>query len=112
MSSPSPAEPFLVRPEFLEALAAELSALAGDLAADADLCRSTGHSFLAALGDVEGWTARAATTTWASLQDLLADGTAALARSLLATAADYTEHDASLAGRIEAGRSHAAPGPR
>jgi DNA-binding IclR family transcriptional regulator len=109
MSSPSPAEPILVRPAFLESLAAELSALAGELATDADLCRSTGHSLLAALGDVEGWTAQAATTTWAALQELLADGTAALARSFLATAADYAEHDGSLGRRIAAGRT---AGPR
>jgi hypothetical protein len=100
MSSPSPAEPILVRPAFLESLAAELSALAGELSTDADLCRSTGHSFAAALGDVEGWTARTATATWAALHELLADGTAALAGSFRATAADYTEHDTSLAHRI------------
>jgi hypothetical protein len=112
MSSPSPAGPFLVRPEFLETLAAELTALAGDLAADAELCRSTGHSFRAALGDLEGWTAQLATTTWASLHDLLADSAASVAGSVRETAADYAEHEGSLAGRIEAGRTSSAPRPR
>jgi len=112
MSSPLPAEPFLVRTEFLEALAAELSALAGDLRTDADLCRSTGSSFAAALGDLEGWTAQSATSTWARLEDLLADGTATLADGVRATAADYAEHDGSVARRVAAAGPHPAPGPR
>ncbi|UOY00035.1 hypothetical protein [Blastococcus sp. PRF04-17] len=100
MSSPSPPERITVLPDALEALAAELAVLAGELAEDADLCRSTGHSFLAALGDVEGWTAQTATTRWAGLQEVLADSASALAGTLSAAAADYSAQDRSLAARI------------
>ena len=54
MSPPSrarTAEPISVQPAALEALAAELSALAAELAEDADLCRSAAHTVPAALGD-------------------------------------------------------------
>ena len=112
MSSPSAAEEISVRPAALRALAAELSVLAGELADDAELCRSTGHSLLTALGDREGWPAHAAAWAWGRSQVLLADSTSALARTLDAAAGHYTDQDRSLAAAIGAGRPRPLPSPR
>jgi hypothetical protein len=112
MSSPTSAEDISVRPAALRALAAELSALAVELADDADLLRSTGRSFRSALGDSEGWTADLAAGGWARLQEQLADGASALAGTFDTAAAGYTAQDYSLAARIAAGTPDAAPGPR
>src|SRR5688500_12840840 len=114
MSPPNPAEPgtaesISVRPAALQALAAELTALAGDLDQDAELCRAAVHSFTAALGDVEGWTAGAAATAWASLEEVLADGARALAGTLSAAVARYAAEDHSLSACIRSGRSSGGP---
>ena len=112
MSTPDPADEISVRPAALHVLAAELSVLAGELADDADLCRSTGHSFLSALGDREGWPAHAAARTWAGVQALLAENTAALARTLDDVAGHQAAHDQALAARIGAGRPGSQASPR
>jgi len=106
MTYPSPAELFNVEPGLLGALAAELSALAGELADDAALCRSTAGSFTTALGGADGWTAGSTAAAWAALEEQLADGATTLAGTLTAAAAAYTAHDSSLSRRI------ASTGPR
>jgi hypothetical protein len=115
MSPPIPAEPgtgesISVRPAALQTLAAELSALAGELEQDAELCRAAAHSFATALGGAEGWTAGASATAWASLEEALADGARALAGTLSAAVARYAAEDHALSARIRSGRSHRMPG--
>ena len=110
MSSPGSAEPISVRPDVLEALAAELSVLAAELSEDADLCRSVAQSFMTALGGTEGWTAGACATAWASLADVLADGAQSLAGTLSAVVAAYADEDFGLSARIRSGLRYTAPG--
>ena len=108
----SPAEPISVEPAALEALAAELSALAAELSQDADLCRSAAHSVTTALGGDEGRTAGDGAMAWASLGEVLADGARSLGSTLSSTAARYADEDYSLAARIRSGRPYGAPGSR
>lgn len=110
-AEPGPAEPISVQPAALEALAAELSALAAELAQDADVCRSAAPTFSTALGG-EGWAARDCVAAWASLEETLADGARSLGATLSATAAGYADEDCSLAARIRTGHTYGAPGPR
>ncbi len=117
MSSPMSAdagsvEPISVQPAALEALAAELSVLAAELARDADLCRSAAHGVTTALGGDEGSTAGNGATAWASLEEMLADGARSLARTLTAAVAAYADEDFSLSARIRLGRGYGAPGSR
>ena len=98
MSHPLPDASFSVRPDEVAALAGELSALAAVLADDAVLIRSAAASFPAALGGDEGWAAGATAAAWASLQEVLAARTNALAGTLAAAAAAYRAEDAALAG--------------
>ena len=104
MSSPTPADTVLVRPEAVTALAGELAALAAELSADADLCRVSAGMLSAALDGDEGWTAGAAATAWAGLEELLAEQTAAVAATLTAAVQAYLAEDARIAGGIGSGR--------
>ena len=98
MSHPLPDASFTVFPDQVEALAAELRALAAELAGDAGWLRSAAASFPAALGGDEGWTAGATATAWARLEEVLDARTSALAGTLSAAAAAYRAEDAALAG--------------
>lgn len=100
MSSPSPPAVVSVRPEAVDGLASELTALATELRTDADLCRVAGGQVSTALEGTPGWTAGAAATAWAGLQDVLADRAAALAQTLAAAGQAYLDHDARTAGGI------------
>jgi hypothetical protein len=100
-----------VQLDAVEELAAELAALAGRLSDDARLCTSTAASFATALGGDDGWRARATTTAWASLTEVLAEGAGALASTLFAAAAAYRAADAGLAGAIDPGPGRRG-GPR
>ena len=93
----------------IEALAAELAALARALSDDARLCSSTAASFATALGGDDGWHARAAATAWEALLELLADDAGALSATLDGAVAAYRAADAGLAGAIDPGRRD---GPR
>ncbi|TFV58104.1 UNVERIFIED_ORG: hypothetical protein E4P37_20310 [Bacillus sp. AZ43] len=104
MSSPSPTDPLLVRPDDLTGLAGELTALAAELSEDADLCRAAAGSLSSALGGDEGWTAGAAAVAWAGLDELLAARTAALARAITGAVQAYVGHDTGLAGALEGPR--------
>lgn len=86
-------------------LAEELAALAAELAAEADLCRSATYTLGSA---VDGETAAAAGqlgTGWAGLVDLLAQGTGAVAQSLRAAVHSYRLADAAVSDRLLAARA-------
>ena len=107
MSHPFPAASFTVRPDEVDALAAELGTLAAELAHDAGRVRSAAASFPVALDGHEGWAAGATATAWARLQEILAARSGALGDTLSAAAAAYRAEDAALAGRF-----HDGPAPR
>lgn len=98
MTSPSPAEPVLVRPQALGALAGELSGLATELSGDADRCRVAAGWLSAALEGEDGWSAGAVATAWADLEEVLAARTEALAQTVSGAVQAYLDEDARLAG--------------
>ncbi len=98
MTSPSPADLVLVRPEALAALAGELTGLATELLDDADRCRAAAGALSRALDGEEGWSAGAAGTAWAELGEVIAGRTAALAQTVEGAARAYLEEDARRAG--------------
>jgi hypothetical protein len=102
MSMPTPASRFTIEPAAVEALAAELGALAAQLSGDADAARSAAAAFHVALDGEEGWSAGAAATAWASVEDILARRTGALADTLLAAVTAYRAEDVALAERVGA----------
>jgi hypothetical protein len=104
--------PIAVEPDVVEGLAAELSALAAELADDAALCRSTAISLDAALGGQEGWTAGAAGTGWAALAQVVADRADAVAASLVAAMAAYRAAEATISEQIAPGTRPHGSGPR
>jgi hypothetical protein len=107
MTHPLSAASFAVRPSEVEALGAELAALAVDL--DHDVCgvRSAAAWLPGALDGRPGWMAGATVTAWARLQEILAARAGALADSVSAATAAYRAEDAALAGRARSG-----PAPR
>jgi hypothetical protein len=100
MSMPAPAAGFTLVPDGLEALADELGLLSAELAEDADAARSAAAALSLALDGGAGWAAHAAATAWASLDDLLADRTRAVAETLRAAVAAYRAEDVALAGGV------------
>jgi hypothetical protein len=104
MSSPTSADTVLVRPEAVTGLASELASLAAELYADADRCRVGAGGLSTALDGHEGWTAGAAATAWAGLEELLAEQAAALARTLTAAVDAYAAADTRIAEGIDPGR--------
>ncbi len=104
MTSPTPVEAVLVRPELVTALAGELTALAAELSDDADRCRATAGALVSALDGDDGWTTGAAATAWASLEERLAEQTAALAGTLAAAVQAYLAEDARIARIVRPGR--------
>jgi len=77
MSAPLVEPSITVEPDAVAAIAAELSALAGELSDDAALCRSAAASFLSALSGDEGWASGETATAWARLGGAGADRRAA-----------------------------------
>ncbi|SOE00708.1 hypothetical protein [Blastococcus haudaquaticus] len=102
MSSPSPADALLLRPDAVVALADELTVLAAELSDDADSCRGAAGSVARALDGDDGWTAGAAATAWAGLGEVLAERAAALARTMTGAVQASLDHDAGLAGGMGA----------
>jgi hypothetical protein len=105
-------EPFTVEPTALEALAAELDALAAELAGDTGHTLSLAATFPVALGGEEGRAAGATATAWASLQEVLAHRTRAVAGTLAGAADAYRAEDAALSGHLGLGRLAGDRGPR
>ena len=91
-----------VRPEELAALAAGLTALAAELAGDAEDCRAAAHALGDALPGPEGWRAGGVATAVAGLLGAVAGNATALAGTLSAALGSYRELDASLAGSVDA----------
>ncbi|SFE10567.1 hypothetical protein [Blastococcus tunisiensis] len=104
MSSPTPPDAVLVHPAAVTALAGELTGLGGELLDDAEDCRALAGRLPAALEGEPGWTAGAAAAAWAGLLEVLAERTAALARTLAAVVQAYLDEDARLAGGIDGRR--------
>ena len=102
MSTPLPADALLLRPDAVLALAGELTALAAELHDDADSCRGAAGSVARALDGHDGWAAGAAATAWAGLGRVLAERTAALARTVAGAVQASLDHDARIAGGIDA----------
>jgi hypothetical protein len=84
----------------IDALAAELSALAAELDDDVELCRSTAVSLGAAVGGDAGERAGTAGSGWSALLDLVAQQTGVLAGTLHAAVDSYRLTDAVLADRL------------
>jgi uncharacterized protein YukE len=92
--------------EEVDALAAQLSALAGELQDSARTCRSAGVRMRGALGGDEGWRAGVVATAWAALVEVVAERAGAVAATLASATLAYADTDAALAGGM------AAPAPR
>ncbi|SNR39141.1 hypothetical protein [Blastococcus mobilis] len=105
MSTPTAVEAVLVHPEGVTALAAELTVLAAELSDDADRCRAAAGALTSALDGDDGWTAGAAATAWAGLEELLAEQAAALAGTLTGAVQSYLAEDARIARGTGPGRS-------
>lgn len=103
--------PISVQLDAVDALAAELTALAVDLGEEEGLCRSTGRSLSVALDGHEGWTAAATATAWASLAAVVAARTAAVAATLAGATAAYRAADTALSEGIGS-RAPGRVGPR
>jgi hypothetical protein len=97
MSHPLPGASVTVVPDGLDAHADELATLAAELSGDVERARSAAASLPDALGGIEGWTAGATATSWASLYEVLAARTGALATTLAAAAAAYVADDEAIA---------------
>jgi hypothetical protein len=91
---------FTVHLDEVGALAAQLSALAGELEDSARACRSASGRMHEALGDDEGWRAGVVATAWGSLVQLLADRAGAVAATLVSATAAHADADAVLAGGL------------
>lgn len=98
-----------VQLDAVQALAAELAALATELDHEAALCRSTAGSFATALPGEQGWAAADAATAWAGLTAVVADRSRAVALTLAAAVDSYRATDAVLSRRIALRRSAAVP---
>ena len=98
---------FTVVPDGVTALADELAALAAELAGDVERIRSAVASFPGALDGHAGWAAGATGAAWASLCQLVAGQTTALAGTLTGAVAAYLAEDVTLANSVGPGR-----GPR
>ncbi len=100
-----------VQLDTVDALAAELTALATELAEEEGLCRSTAGSLSAALDGHEGWTAGATATAWGALAGVLSARTAAVATTLTGAVAAYRAADSALSEGI-GWREPGTVGPR
>lgn len=77
------------RLDLLEALAGELTGLAGELSDDADRCALAAGALIAGLARDEGLTAGAAARGWAILARALSDGTRSVGGALAVAVTAY-----------------------
>lgn len=91
------------RLDLLEALAGELTGLAGELADDADRCVQASYALSSGLGRDTGLTAAAAARGWATLARALSDGTRSTAGALTAAVTAYRLAEQSRAAQLRAG---------
>jgi hypothetical protein len=86
-----------VQPDEVRLLAAQLSALAAEMADDARTCRATAARLEAALGGNEGWRAAGVATAWGALASVVAARAGAVAATLVSASTGYLAADADLA---------------
>jgi hypothetical protein len=96
-----------VQLDAVQALAAELHALAAELDDEAALCRSTAGSLGAALPGEVGRLAADAGSAWSGLTGLLADRSRAVAATLAGAVDSYRATDLALSQRLGSRRSGA-----
>jgi hypothetical protein len=89
-----------VQLDALEALAGELTALAGELSDQGDRCASTVGGLLAGLSGDACLDAIGAARAWAALAHAVADGTRVVGATLSAAVAAYRAAEAERAERI------------
>jgi hypothetical protein len=89
-----------VQLDALEVLAAELTALAGELSDDADRCAAVAGPLAGGLGGDAGLSAIAAAGAWASLTRVVADGTRTVGVTLSAAVAAYRAADEARVRRL------------
>ncbi len=99
-----------VQLDALEALAGELTALAGELSDDAERCSSAAGALHAGLSGDEGLTATCAATAWSALTSALADATRAVAATLVAAVTAYRAAEATRAEQHRATSSRVRGG--
>lgn len=110
MSPPTDGPAITVRLDAVEALAAELSVLAGELADDAALCHSAATSLYSGLSGDTGWSAGSAATGWGGLAEVVAARSGAVAATLASAVAAYRAADVALARRLAFARSEKTGG--
>jgi hypothetical protein len=93
-----------VQLDAVQALAADLAALATALADEVPLCTSTARSLATALGGREGFLAWSAASAWTGLIDSMAGRTGAISTTLTNAAEAYRAVDSRLSQRIGPGR--------
>jgi hypothetical protein len=89
-----------VQLDALAALADELTALAGELADDADRCGGAAEALYAGLSGDEGLAAFGAATTWAALSRAVADATRSVGFTLSAAVTAYRSAEAARARAV------------
>jgi hypothetical protein len=89
-----------VQLDSLDALAGELTGLAGELSDDADRCAAAGSVLASGLNRDEGLTAVWAAATWAALARAVAEATQAVAATLGAAVLSYRSAEAARAESI------------
>ena len=89
-----------VQLDAVDALAARLAGLGGELTADAELTRVCAPAAAAALPGPAGAELAGTGTAWSALLDVLAESTSAIAATLVASVAAYRALDASLDAAI------------
>ena len=90
-----------VQLDALDALAGELTALAGDLSDDADRCASAAGALAAGLNRDEGLTAAWGANRWAALARAVAEATHAVGATLGAAVTAYRAAEAARAESID-----------
>lgn len=94
-----------VQLDAVQALGAELTALAAELSGDADLCRSTAGSLATATPGEVAEHAGATGQAWVTLVDAVVAGADAAGRTLLAAVHAYRLLDAAVSDRLLAQRA-------
>lgn len=100
MTTPAPAGAFTLVPGALLALADELASLSTELDDDVHAARWAAATVAPALDGEAGRAAGAAATAWASLEEVLAGRTLALAGMLRGAVAAYLAEDVALAATV------------
>jgi hypothetical protein len=104
--------PVTVQPDAVSAIADELAAMSGQLAAELPACRAAASMLEDGLGDDVGRRAARTARAWADLTDLLVDACATSAQGLRSAVESYRLLDAGLAADLGAPTPSPRRGPR